>query len=86
LAAKLCCHGLHAIANTKYWHTKVKDGFANVQKHYYGLQFHPEVTHTKQGKHILERFVAGICDCQKKWTTDNIIAYWQLVEIRLAMY
>jgi GMP synthase (glutamine-hydrolysing) len=39
----------------------------NVQKHYYGLQFHPEVTHTKQGKHILERFVAGICDCQKKW-------------------
>lgn len=48
-------------------------GFANVQKHYYGLQFHPEVTHTKQGKHILERFVAGICDCQKKWTTNNII-------------
>jgi GMP synthase (glutamine-hydrolysing) len=48
-------------------------GFANVQKHYYGLQFHPEVTHTKQGKHILERFVAGICDCQKKWTTDNIM-------------
>ncbi len=49
-------------------------GFANVKKHYYGLQFHPEVTHTKQGKHILERFVSGICNCQKNWTTDNIIS------------
>ncbi|BAS68273.1 glutamine-hydrolyzing GMP synthase [Bathymodiolus septemdierum thioautotrophic gill symbiont] len=48
-------------------------GFANVEKHYYGLQFHPEVTHTKQGVHILERFVSGICDCEKNWTTDNII-------------
>ena len=48
-------------------------GFANVKKHYYGLQFHPEVTHTKQGKHILGRFVSGICDCENNWTTDNII-------------
>ncbi|WP_428087801.1 glutamine-hydrolyzing GMP synthase [Candidatus Thioglobus sp.] len=48
-------------------------GFANGEKHYYGLQFHPEVTHTKQGKHILDRFVSGICQCQKNWTTDNII-------------
>ncbi len=49
-------------------------GFANVEKHYYGLQFHPEVTHTKQGEHILNRFVTGICECEKNWTTDNIIA------------
>ena len=48
-------------------------GFANADKHYYGLQFHPEVTHTKQGLHILERFVTGICHCEKNWTTDNII-------------
>ena len=48
-------------------------GFANVEKHYYGLQFHPEVTHTKQGKHILDRFVSGICDCENNWTTNNII-------------
>ncbi len=48
-------------------------GFANEEKHYYGLQFHPEVTHTKQGKAILERFVTSICKCQKIWTTDNII-------------
>ncbi len=48
-------------------------GFANAKKHYYGLQFHPEVTHTTQGKHILERFVSGICKCNKNWTSDNII-------------
>ncbi len=48
-------------------------GFADINKHYYGLQFHPEVTHTKQGKQILERFVSNICQCKKNWTTDNII-------------
>jgi len=48
-------------------------GFANNKKNYFGLQFHPEVTHTKQGTKILERFVTTICQCEKKWTTDNII-------------
>jgi len=48
-------------------------GFVNNDENYYGLQFHPEVTHTKQGKEILERFVVNICNCEKKWTTENII-------------
>lgn len=48
-------------------------GFVNEEKHYYGLQFHPEVTHTKQGKAILERFVTSICKCKKNWTTEKII-------------
>jgi GMP synthase (glutamine-hydrolysing) len=48
-------------------------GMANVDKHWYGVQFHPEVTHTKQGKRILERFVVQICSCEKLWTTANII-------------
>ena len=48
-------------------------GFANIEKNYYGLQFHPEVTHTKQGIKILERFVTNICKCDKSWTTENII-------------
>jgi len=48
-------------------------GFSNEEKQYYGLQFHPEVTHTKQGKIILERFVTSICKCEKNWTTENII-------------
>ena len=48
-------------------------GFANKNKHYYGLQFHPEVTHTKQGIKILERFITNICNCDQKWTAENII-------------
>jgi len=48
-------------------------GFANSKKNYFGLQFHPEVTHTKQGTQILERFVTTICKCSKCWTTENII-------------
>jgi GMP synthase (glutamine-hydrolysing) len=40
---------------------------------FYGIQFHPEVTHTAQGKRILERFVQEICGCEEAWTAENII-------------
>jgi len=40
---------------------------------FYGIQFHPEVTHTAQGKRILERFVHDICECEEAWTAENII-------------
>jgi len=46
---------------------------ANENKKFYGVQFHPEVTHTHQGKRILERFVTEICGCEKLWTADSII-------------
>lgn len=46
---------------------------ADDQKHFYGLQFHPEVSHTKQGLKILERFVFEICHCKHNWTIKNII-------------
>ncbi len=39
----------------------------------YGLQFHPEVRHTPQGKEILRRFVLDICALQPDWTPDSII-------------
>ncbi|HJU08500.1 MAG TPA: glutamine-hydrolyzing GMP synthase, partial [Rhodanobacteraceae bacterium] len=39
----------------------------------YGIQFHPEVTHTKHGAEILRRFVVDICDCATLWTPANII-------------
>ena len=48
-------------------------GIANEEKGFYGLQFHPEVTHTKQGKRILKRFVCEICACDALWTSSNII-------------
>ncbi|MDA0280904.1 MAG: glutamine-hydrolyzing GMP synthase [Proteobacteria bacterium] len=39
----------------------------------YGIQFHPEVTHTIQGQRILERFCHDICGCESLWTSANII-------------
>lgn len=43
------------------------------KRHFYGLQFHPEVSHTRQGSRILERFIVDICQCEALWTTKNII-------------
>ncbi|OMG63697.1 ribosome biogenesis GTPase Der [Stutzerimonas balearica] len=40
---------------------------------YYGVQFHPEVTHTKQGGRILSRFILEICGCEALWTPSNIV-------------
>lgn len=48
-------------------------GIANEEKQFYGLQFHPEVTHTKQGMAILESFLHRIASCERLWTTDKII-------------
>ena len=48
-------------------------GMADEQRRFYGLQFHPEVTHTRQGQRILGRFVHDICGCESLWTPSNII-------------
>jgi GMP synthase (glutamine-hydrolysing) len=48
-------------------------GMSNQAKHLYGVQFHPEVTHTLQGKRILEHFLLTICGCEALWTPANII-------------
>jgi len=42
-------------------------------RHYYGLQFHPEVTHTSHGQDILSCFVLTICQASAQWTAENII-------------
>ena len=44
------------------------------ERHYYGVQFHPEVTHTTQGQVILQRFVRDVCGCPDAWTPGNIVA------------
>ncbi|GAA6131052.1 glutamine-hydrolyzing GMP synthase [Halopseudomonas sabulinigri] len=42
-------------------------------RHFYGVQFHPEVTHTKQGLRILSRFILELCGCEALWTPSNIV-------------
>ncbi len=48
-------------------------GMADEARGYYAFQFHPEVTHTPQGKRIYARFVHDICGCGNAWTPGNII-------------
>ena len=63
-------HGFKAIASnaaTPY------AGMADEQRQFYGLQFHPEVTHTLQGKAIIERFVHDICGIGHDWNMPDYI-------------
>jgi GMP synthase (glutamine-hydrolysing) len=46
---------------------------ADESRHWYGLQFHPEVTHTEHGTAILRRFAVDICGCAALWTSSRII-------------
>ncbi|OGT91070.1 MAG: glutamine-hydrolyzing GMP synthase [Gammaproteobacteria bacterium RIFOXYA12_FULL_61_12] len=62
--------GFHAICETD---NAPLAGMADEERRFYGVQFHPEVTHTRQGKRLLERFVHEICGCGNLWTPDNII-------------
>jgi GMP synthase (glutamine-hydrolysing) len=48
-------------------------GMMHETKNFYGVQFHPEVTHTKQGFNILKQFVNKICECKPSWTMPNYI-------------
>ncbi|MBS1199854.1 MAG: glutamine-hydrolyzing synthase [Proteobacteria bacterium] len=48
-------------------------GMADESRRFYALQFHPEVTHTRQGLRIYERFLRQICGCDASWTAGNIV-------------
>ena len=48
-------------------------GMVDEARQFYGVQFHPEVTHTRQGLRMLEHFVVDICGCDKLWTPASII-------------
>ncbi len=65
-----CPAGFVAIAETD---NAPLAAIADETRRYYGLQFHPEVTHTKQGQRIIERFVHEICGCARAWTEQAII-------------
>ncbi len=63
--------GFHAIAATD---NAPLAGMADDSRGYYGLQFHPEVTHTRQGQRIISRFVHDICGCGSDWNPGSIIS------------
>ncbi|MBV1915745.1 MAG: glutamine-hydrolyzing GMP synthase [Pseudomonadales bacterium] len=46
---------------------------ADDSRNFYGVQFHPEVTHTLQGQRIISRFVHEICGCESNWSPATII-------------
>ena len=48
-------------------------GMADEDRHFYGVQFHPEVTHTVQGRAMLERFVLDICGVRPDWVMRDHI-------------
>jgi GMP synthase (glutamine-hydrolysing) len=72
-------HGDHVTALPKGFKTLAKTRdvpiavMANADKHWYGLQFHPEVTHTPQGIEILKSFALNICKATPSWTTAYIL-------------
>ncbi len=45
----------------------------DIKRHFYGLQFHPEVVHTQAGKKILANFLFAVCCCKKSWTMKSFI-------------
>ena len=45
----------------------------DIKRHFYGLQFHPEVVHTQAGKKILANFLFAVCRCKKSWTMKSFI-------------
>jgi GMP synthase (glutamine-hydrolysing) len=49
-------------------------GMADEDRRFYAVQFHPEVTHTLQGKALIERFVLGICGARQDWIMGDYIA------------
>ncbi|MFN0305074.1 MAG: glutamine-hydrolyzing GMP synthase [Burkholderiales bacterium] len=63
--------GFKVIASTP---TTPIAGMADEDRRFYAVQFHPEVTHTKQGSAILERFVRDICGCRGDWSMPGYVA------------
>ncbi|MBU0758055.1 MAG: glutamine-hydrolyzing GMP synthase [Nanoarchaeota archaeon] len=72
-------HGVHVTSLPKVFTltAKSKDGIiaamADYERRLFGLQFHPEVTHTKNGMKILRNFVEDICKAKQDWTIHNFI-------------
>ena len=64
---KVCPPGFHTIAHAENCPVAA---MANPEKQFYGVQFHPEVTHSEEGKVLLHTFLREICDCDGDWTME----------------
>jgi len=62
--------GFHTIATTK---NSPYAGIAHESKNIYGIQFHPEVTHTPRGTKLLENFAVGICKAKQDWSMATFV-------------
>ncbi len=62
---KTCPAGFHAIAHSENCPVAA---MANDEKHIYGVQFHPEVTHSDEGRTVIRNFLINICHCAGDWT------------------
>lgn len=62
--------GFETIANTE---NAPICAIANIEKKIYGVQFHPEVHHSLEGKKVLENFVRSICGCVDTWNAESFI-------------
>ena len=61
--------GFESVAHTE---NSPLAAMADHHRHFYGIQFHPEVTHTQSGGEILANFIHGICAAGNSWTAENI--------------
>lgn len=72
-------HGDHVVAVPDNFHVLGSSQscpiaiMADEKRHFYGVQFHPEVTHTHQGKAILHRFVRDVCKARGDWTMHGYV-------------
>jgi GMP synthase (glutamine-hydrolysing) len=62
--------GFHALAHSD---SGITAAMADPTRKIYGLQFHPEVAHTPQGKNILRHFLFDVCGCRGDWTPHDFI-------------
>jgi GMP synthase (glutamine-hydrolysing) len=47
--------------------------FAHTSKPIFGIQFHPEVTHSTEGSQLIKNFIVDICGCAQTWTSDSFV-------------
>ncbi|MBI4622632.1 MAG: glutamine-hydrolyzing GMP synthase [Verrucomicrobia bacterium] len=64
--------GFHAIGTTE---NSPYAAIEDVQRGFYGIQFHPEVFHTERGVDMIRNFLLGVCGAKQDWTTRDFIAH-----------